>query len=354
MSEQIATIKDKQAPIKLGLTNAALTKLEKVYKEVPDATTKKGYQLIVSAKRVLTKYRTSVEAERKLQVASAVNHQKRVNSVANQIKSRIVAIETPLYAAKTVVDEAEAKKKREAELAEQNRIEDITESINEIRNLTAGLLGATVEQVEERLTIANEVKITDAEYMEYVESASTELSLVKEQLAAAVDQARSYADQQAEMARKQKILDEQAAANEQADIERQRDLDREVAVQREAADERQKKMDEQQDKMDAQQKEFDDRAAEQLRSDEEKTERARLETKYENEKKQKIIDDKKTKAELKKRMPDDMKVRAYLDAILDIPVPDIKSEDMAVVMRQIMLAMVDIAKYVKANTQDPA
>lgn len=321
-SETVATVKEKKTPIKLGVTEAALKKLEAKYKDVPDAKTPEGYQAIKDAKKELVPLRTGVEKERKLQVAAAVEHQRRVNKLANSIKERIEAIEKPLYDAKQKVDDEEAEKKRQEELREQNRVADIKDLINDIEVLTEGLLGAGVDEIQERLEAANAIVITDSEYMEFVEQASEALTRVKDQLGAAVNSAKALAEQQAELDRKQKILDDAAEEQRKADAERQR------------------KMDEQQAAMDARQKELDDAAAaeEQRKRDEE----------------QRIADAEKAKkeaAELAARLPEDIQLREFANSLISVPMPEVEDEHSIKIMNEVMARLEGINAYVYENTQ---
>ena len=329
----IATTPGNQAPIKLGITNAALKKLEKEYKTVPDATTKDGYQAIVAAKRVLTPLRTGVESERRLQVAAAVDHQRRVNSVANQIKARIIAIETPLYDAKKVVDEAEAKAKLEAELAEQARIDTIEEKVGTIQAMTEGLLGASMEILEARKAEAHAIVISESEYMEFVEPATMALEQVKSQLTNAVSMARQLEQQQAEINARQKVLDD---AEEK---------------QRLADDDRQRKMDEQQEAMDRKQREFDEREATAKRLEAEKAEEERLAIEQEKTDELNAKLAAEHAEELKARLPEDIKLQDYVVELSAVTPPELNDPMLCAILREVFIGLSDMKKTVFEKTQ---
>ena len=331
---EVATIKEKQLPIKLGITNAALTKLEKKYSNIPNAETKDGYAAIVAAKRELTPLRTGVEAERKTQVAAAVEHQKRVNSVANQIKARIVAIETPLYAAKQEVDERAARVKREAEEAEERRILAIESAVKDIQELTSGLLNADLSLLEERLAEANSIVISDAVYQEYVEPAAHHLEQVKAQLTNAVTKAKALAEQQKEIDARQKVLDEASEAQRIANEDAQRLMDNQLA------------------EIERKQKEFDDREAEALRLEVEKAEEERLAIEQEEADKQRILDDKKNADELKARLPEDIKLQDYVKALSAVEPPELTDPMLCAIVRDIFISIADMTKTVYEKTQD--
>lgn len=358
----IATTPDKQLPIKLGITNASLKKLEKEYSVVPDADTKEGYRAIVAAKRVLTPLRTGVEAERKVQVAAAVDHQRRVNSVANQIKERIIAIETPLYNAKKVVDEAEAKAKREAKEAEQARIDIIEGKVGDIHALTEGLLNSTLAILEARKAVADAIEITESDYMEFIEPATMALNQVKSQLTNAVNTAKQLAEQQAEIDARQKALDDADRVRLQEDAERQKEINDAAEKQRLADAERQRQMNEQQEAMDRKQREFDEREAEAVRleaerkadierQEAEKAEETRLSIEQEEADKQRIIDDKKTAKELKKRLPEDRKLQDYVVELSAVTPPDLNDPMLCSILREIFISLSDMKKTVFEKTQ---
>ena len=347
----IATTPDNQTPIKLGITSAALKKLENKYKTVPDATTKEGYQAIVSAKRVLTPLRTGVEAERKLQVAAAVDHQRRVNSVANQIKSRIIAIEQPLYDAKQAVDERAAREKREAEEREQVRIDVIEEKVAGIYESVEGLLGASLDIIQARFAQVNDTDITDAEYQEFVEPAIIALNQVKSQLTSAVNTAKQLADQQAEIDARQKLLDDAERERIKADAERQKAINEAAQAQLEIDNERQRKMDKQQAEIDRQKKEQAQLKYEADLLEEEKAEEERLAIEQEKADKQRIIDDKANAKELKARLPEDIKLQDYIGALQAVKPPELNDPMLCAILREIFISFSDMAKTVFDKTQ---
>ena len=310
-SAEVAIIPEKKAPIKLGVTKAALAKLKKQYAKVPDGDTPEGYQAIIEAKRVLVPLRTGVVKEATIQKKAAQDHLNNINKVQNFIVSEIQSIEEPQYAEKKRVDDAAAKKKRDEEEAEERRILAIEDAVESIQELTEGLLNADLETLEKRLNFANKIVITDAVYMEYVNQAAQQLEQVKAQLTNAVTTGKALAEQQAEMDRNQKAQAESALAQKQIDDDRQRLLDNQLA------------------EIERKQKEFDDREAEALRienerkadiaqQEQEQAEEARLAIEQEEADKQRIIDEQKNADELKARLPDDVKIRQYIDSVIDI------------------------------------
>lgn len=315
---------DPKAPISLGITKIALGKLKKKFSAVPDATTKEGYNAIKEAKSELTPLRTSVEKERKLQVAAAVEHQRKVNAVAKTITETIQAIEAPLYAAKKAVDEAEVRRKQEEIEKEEKRISEIEGKVEILQSMAEGLLGASLEVLEARLKMANDIEITEEGYMEFVDPATIVLGQVKQQLEAAISNATVMAEQQEQlkaqqdaMVAQQKVLDDQQAEIDRQNKEREeREKQEEIERLRIAREER------------------------------EKDEEAK------RKKEQEKLDKKHVK-ELKARMPEDIKMRAFADALVNVEPPeDVKDLAMCSLMRESLIALKDIHTAIYSATQE--
>lgn len=110
---------------------AHLTELEKEiagYKEkyknmaIIDETDKVGYEAVVLAIRVLRTKRTGLESERKSIVAPYNNVVNYVNEKYKSITPQIEAVEKPLKEKKEAIDDIVEKKKEEAKLAEETKI----------------------------------------------------------------------------------------------------------------------------------------------------------------------------------------------------------------------------------------
>jgi len=211
MSEEnvIETIPLSSVPVKLGVTKSAIKKLQAKYKVVPDATTPEGYKAIKKMKAELVPLRTGVEAERKIQVASALAHQKRINSSAKEITQLLVDIEMPWYEAKRIVDEAEETKKREAEEKETARIELIEERIKSVNELVNGLLGANSIEISAQLKIAENILTSSFEEFEDVAIESRDSAI--KTLQKALDEKILFETQQAAQASLNKKMEEQQA-----------------------------------------------------------------------------------------------------------------------------------------------
>ena len=263
-------IPKKGTKIALGVTSKKLAELVKTYKKVPNANTGKGYEEIKEAKRILVPIRTKVEAEAKLQKKAAQDHINSINKVKNVIIETIQKIEAPLYLAKKKVDDAVELEKQKKILDEQKRVADIEEKIVDIQSFSDGLLGTTVEYMEERKEKLEAIEITPDIYMEFVDAATAAKNQVRAQMVNAMEGAKKLAADTEELKRKQKIQDDKEA------------------------------------EMDKRQKALDDKEKEQ-------EERDRIVREEEREK--------KNKEELESRLPQDVKIRKYADSLLKVKVP---------------------------------
>lgn len=126
---------------------ANLAALRKEYAEVPSAETEKGYTFIKKGLSVLVKSRTSTEKARKVGKDYYIQCGKQIDKVASYIKDELVALEGPMKAAKTAVDEAEAeaKRKRIAEL--QIKVDAITAYKVKAHGQSCETIGAMIQEV---------------------------------------------------------------------------------------------------------------------------------------------------------------------------------------------------------------
>lgn len=370
--------------IKLGVTKAALAKLVKKYPadKVPDASTKEGYAAIQDMKRETTPIRTKTEKEADIQNAEARAHIKNINAVKNHIIETVKAIEAPWLAEKKRRDDEVARLKLEAEQAEDRRIAEIESKVDDILQLTEGLLGASVKTLEERLAAAKHMTVTQEEYMEFVETASLHLGQAITQLENAVTSAKDLAAQQKEIdaqnamvaTRERVALIKMIPVNSMglsvADLKLKLEglnaleiddsygdlmpdaIDSRLVAKAslEAMINQQEQLDKKQAELDAQQKVFDDRAAADLQ---EEANRKAQKDKEEADKRK--ADEAKAKAaDLAARQPEDKKLRLYADELNDVVVPFI--DDVVLYsVKEAAVKMVDNAiNYIYENTQDSA
>jgi len=348
-------------PVKYGVSKAALTKFKKKYAKVPDATTPEGYQAILDFKKVAVPLRTGIERERVIQAAAANAHLKEVNGQARKLREGIEAVEALWYAARKAVDDAEAKRKQE----EQDRIDareaEIESKIGTMQTMTEGLLGASVETLQARLDMANNIIIDEKGYDEHVEAANSVLKTTISQLESAVVQAKQLEESQLELKTQQEANDKQKRENDlkasvqriqmipvdligepvasiNAAIEKLEGIDSSVygdlSEEAEAAivgsKGKLKAMAEQQGTLDAQ--------------NEEKAERERQE--------QLELDQAKRADELKARLPEDIQLRGFALALTEVPLPNITDPQLLALLRDAIVAVSDIVTTINENTQD--
>lgn len=233
---------------------AQLSQLEQTYgAEVPDASTKTGYQRAKDIASEMTALRTALENKRKDFKAPVLTLGKMIDSQAKAIKERIEAIENPFKLAYRAVDD---EKKRIKEEIEQRIIEiknapqtamlcqspvEVEEMINKFAELdicyetfgrrqeeAADWLASILPQLgsvltqkmeEERDAIRREAEFAELEALRR-EKAESEAAEQAEANAAAAEQERQrIAEQAAEQARqaeiaRQKREAEQAAAEQ--------------------------------------------------------------------------------------------------------------------------------------------
>ena len=353
--------KNEQPPVKFSKTKAAINKMAAKWKVVPDMTTKEGYAQGQQAKRELTPMRTAIEKEMKEQKKTAQEHIANINDKGNELIVMVKTIEAPIYDAKNIQDELVAKEKREVDEKEERRIADIEDLVEEIQNLTEGLLGANLETLETRLTEANKLTITNDVYMEFVEAASVALAHTKEQLTAAVKSAEALVAQQKELDVQQKEIDKQ---NQKTSIKEKIHEIKEmpidaiglpvVEVEAKLAEldiievddsygdlkedaytaitntrAKLKSMIAHREDLDAQQQNLDDEKAQR-----EADELAEQE-----------------KEALAARMPEDIKVRAFMDRLLAVEPPDVEDPHLLAVLRNVYLSLSNIDTMVCEHTQ---
>ena len=160
--------------VKFDVTSAALAELRKRYEEVPDVTTKQGYALVKAGLSELTKLRTGTEARRVELKGPSLQFGRDVDAEAARITGALKDIEEPLREAKTAEDEI-AQREKDAEIqAEQERIDRITQKIDNIRAFANNLSGATSGHIKTKQqslcdTINN---VSEGFYAEYTDQAN--------------------------------------------------------------------------------------------------------------------------------------------------------------------------------------
>ena len=143
--------------VKFDITEAALTSLAERFANpvVPD--TKADYDILKARIKEVRDLRVAIDKERKKQGAAALDHQRAVNAMGNGIIERLKAIEGPMKLAKAEVDEAEERKVREQEEAEEKRLNGINLRIANIEAYGTVSITDTLHDVNARLARVKEL-----------------------------------------------------------------------------------------------------------------------------------------------------------------------------------------------------
>ena len=129
--------------VKFNVTAAALKELQAKYAEVPDVSTKEGYEMVRQGISELVSERTGLAANKKKKKAEALAFNKSVDTEYNRILGILLSIETPMKEAKKAEDAIREEKKRLAAEKEQERVAAIEKDINTIRNVVLDCHGKT-------------------------------------------------------------------------------------------------------------------------------------------------------------------------------------------------------------------
>lgn len=130
-------------------TDAGLAALREKYGEVPDATTKEGYELAKAGAKELTTLRTSIEKARKEVKQPYLDAGKAIDAEARRITAELLKLEEPIKAAKKNVDDAEKRKKEERIARLQAKIDmEITGSIDRAKMRTSGVIADIIAEVD--------------------------------------------------------------------------------------------------------------------------------------------------------------------------------------------------------------
>ncbi len=148
--------------VKYDVTEAAIAELRDRYKDVR-FDTPAAYEEGRKAIGVLRDLRGKIERRRKDLKADSLAFGRKVDGVAKSLTALVAAIEDPLQAAKSAIDEEEARKKREAERAELLALEAKLKAEREEEERKAKELREAEEKrlAAERARIAEEQRVLD-------------------------------------------------------------------------------------------------------------------------------------------------------------------------------------------------
>ncbi|MCK5610329.1 hypothetical protein KAR91_51125 [Candidatus Pacearchaeota archaeon] len=293
----------------MTVTNANLEALREKYATVPDCSKKEGYEMARVGIAEIVGLRTKLAACKKDLKAEALAYSRTVDSEYNRILNVLVAIETPMKEAKKEVDaikEAEKEKKRKAE---ETRKFQISEKINEIREIIFQYAGKSSEVIKAKLKEVEAIKIKKDDFQEFKSEAERARIDVEVKLQGFLKQA--IENEEADKLRKE---EEERLATERKKFEE--DQAKEVAA-REKRGEKEKKEREEREAAEAKKrKEEEDKFEEERESlrvaQAELDERERIEKeRLEKEAEEKRLADEKEKNEkaAKKKVKEDKKLQ---------------------------------------------
>jgi len=146
--------------VKFNITEAAIASLTERFANPVVPTDKAEYDILKARIKEVRDVRVAVDKERKAQTAAALEHQREVNKIGHGIINRLKDIEEPMKLCKAEVDEAAERKVREAEEAEEKRLQGINERLAKIVEYGTVSINDTVEDVEQRLARVKELDPT--------------------------------------------------------------------------------------------------------------------------------------------------------------------------------------------------
>ena len=152
--------------VKYDVTNAAIEELSKRYAPLKITDTK-SYKVVLAAINDVRGYRIATENKRKELKKGALEYGRKVDSEAKRIAALLEPIETELRNKKQVVDDKKAAIIAEKVRVEEARIAVNRDSISQIQQLTIGLNGLDVENLENLLMQMDDEMLVLDDYDEF-------------------------------------------------------------------------------------------------------------------------------------------------------------------------------------------
>jgi len=229
-------LQDIKYPIKVHDIDMLLNE----YKDIPNIDPSADVEIVAeqfkfveAGHKRFVKARNQIEKTRKTLKAPALEYGKKVDSIAKEFQSKIIGTETALKLQRTKVEEYEAQKQREAEEAEEKRIENIKSLINATKSLPLQHFNSSSAELTKALESLRVV--TKETYEEFYDEAVENQNYVISQLQTARDnkllvenaeklQAEADAKAKAEEAEKQALIyaEQKRLDDERAEFERQK------------------------------------------------------------------------------------------------------------------------------------
>lgn len=138
-------------------TKAALAKLKKKFKEVPDMGTKEGYADGVAGIKELRTLRVDVGKERESVNKPILAFQRKMKADADSIISELSALEEPIKVAKQKIDDKEALEKEE-------RLRKLRLKVQEIVNIPIIMKGKPLDEISKAIENLTNLNCSDGYY----------------------------------------------------------------------------------------------------------------------------------------------------------------------------------------------
>lgn len=333
-----------------------LARLKEQYTEVPDCTTRDGYNLAKANRGELRKLRITVDDSRKKMTEEWRKKTAECNSIGKDIIGKIKELEEPLADAIKSEDTRKAEEKAAKVRAEQERVDAIRQRINDIGKLLHFAPGATSEDVKivinEAWTALGE-ELNEENYAECIDEATKEHELVGYRLQDMLNATIAKEQREAKEEAKRKEEEERLIAQREEQAAREDELrriaeefearEREAAEKREAeAHERQRKIDDENAKIEAERQELE---AEKRRLREEAGRLAAeaQQKKDAEEKAKREEEERKANEALQQDRVDDLNI-AMIDVCAELSL-DISANDIFSLAESICNGMIDGLKY---------
>ena len=235
--------------IKYPVSQTDLKALLEEYKDIPEIDPDadedlvgEQYQFVLRGHKAFVKARTGIEKTRKQLKQPALDYGKNVDGIAKEFQSMISTAETKLQIQRKIVEDNEVRKQREAEEAEEARVETIKIKISDIKNLPLCHFNSDSETLAKAL---ESIYVpTDEEYQEFINEAREVQQITIMQL---------------QEMRKNKVLAERAGeleAEREAEAKKLKDeQDAKLAKEREEFEAQQREFKEKQEAFERQQRE---------------------------------------------------------------------------------------------------
>ncbi|NOQ31771.1 MAG: hypothetical protein GQ570_11675 [Helicobacteraceae bacterium] len=204
--------------IKYPVSTTDLESLLKEYSDIPtinpeleDDIVAEQYQFVLKGHKAFVKARTGIEKTRKQLKQPALDYGKNVDGIAKEFQAMIKNKEQELLIQRKIVEDNEARKQREAEEAEEARMDNIKALLNRYKSYPMECIAKSSKVIQEVIDLAELPK------QEILEEFFDEAVIIYD---ASMTQMRQMFDNQLVVENAQKIQDEaDVKAREQKAIE---------------------------------------------------------------------------------------------------------------------------------------